>query len=52
MKKIGIPATSRKTCSCEKFLRKTQEKKKSSGFLSGTVFCVKKINSCEQDYAT
>jgi hypothetical protein len=31
--------------SCEKFLRKTQEKKKSSGILAGTVFLVQKINS-------
>jgi hypothetical protein len=34
-----------KPCSCEKFLRKTQEKKKSSGILAGTVFLVQKINS-------
>jgi hypothetical protein len=32
-KKNGIPATSPKPRSCEKFLWKTQEKKKSSGFL-------------------
>jgi hypothetical protein len=31
--------------SCEKFLWKTQEKKKSSGILAGTVFLVQKINS-------
>jgi hypothetical protein len=31
--------------SCEKFLRKMQEKKKSSGILAGTVFLVQKINS-------
>jgi hypothetical protein len=31
--------------SCEKFLRKTQEKKKSSGILAGAVFLVQKINS-------
>jgi hypothetical protein len=31
--------------SCEKILWKTQEKKKSSGILAGTVFLVQKINS-------
>jgi hypothetical protein len=31
--------------SCEKFLRKTQEKNKSSGILAETVFLVQKINS-------
>jgi hypothetical protein len=31
--------------SCEKFLWKTQEKKKSSGILAGTDFLVQKINS-------
>jgi hypothetical protein len=34
-----------KSGSCEKFLRKTQEKKKSSGILAGTFFLVRKINS-------
>jgi hypothetical protein len=52
----GIPATnscknkkkqeflrpSLKPRSCEKFLRKTQEKKKSSGFLAGTFLIVQK----------
>jgi hypothetical protein len=54
---IGIPAkksckieknksaTSPKPRSCEKFLRKTQGKKKSSGILAGTFFYVQKINS-------
>jgi hypothetical protein len=37
-KKTGIPVAPPKTHSCEKFLRKTQEKKKSSEILSGTVF--------------
>jgi len=31
--------------SCEKYLWKTQEKKNSSGILSGTVFWLQKINS-------
>jgi len=43
--KTGIPVTSPKPRSCEKLLRKTQEKKKSSGILAGTVFSVQKINS-------
>jgi len=43
--KTGIPATSPKPRSCEKFLRKMQEKKKSSGILAETVFWVQKINS-------
>jgi hypothetical protein len=45
MATTGIPATSPKTHSCEKFLRKTQGKKKSSGILAGTFFFVQKINS-------
>jgi hypothetical protein len=45
MEKTGTPATSPKPRSCEKFLRKTQEKKKSSGILAGTAFGVQKINS-------
>jgi hypothetical protein len=44
-KKNRIPVTSPKPRSCEKFLRKTQEKKKSSGILAGTVFWTPKINS-------
>jgi hypothetical protein len=44
-KKTGIPSNSPKPRSCEKLLRKTQEKKKSSGILSGTVFLTQKINS-------
>jgi hypothetical protein len=51
-KKNGIPVTPPKTHSCEKFLRKMQEKKKSSGILSGTVFWTQKINSWKQEYAT
>jgi hypothetical protein len=31
--------------SCEKFLQKTQEKKKSSEILAGTFFFVQKVNS-------
>jgi hypothetical protein len=31
--------------SCEKFFQKTQEKKKSSGILAGTIFLVHKMNS-------
>jgi hypothetical protein len=34
-----------KPCSCEKLLQKTQEKKKFSRILAGTVFLVQKINS-------
>jgi hypothetical protein len=43
--KNRIPVTPPKTHSCEKFLRKTQDKKESSGILSGTVFSTQKINS-------
>jgi hypothetical protein len=41
-----------KTGSSEKFLRKTQEKKKSSGILSGTLFWVQKINSSKEELPT
>jgi hypothetical protein len=41
-KKTGIPATSPKPSSCEKFLWKTQVKKESSGILAGTFFSSKK----------
>jgi hypothetical protein len=41
-KKQEIPATFPKPCSCEKFLRKTQGKKESSGILAGMLFSPKK----------
>jgi hypothetical protein len=41
-KKTGIPATSPKTRSCEKFLWKTQGKKESSGILTGMFFFVQR----------